>query len=259
MNVLFVFAHPDTRSLNGSLRDVAVAQLETDGHAVQVSDLYAMNWKSEIDRTDFPALTPDSRLRVAVASGAAFATGALTADVVAEQEKLRRADAVILQFPIWWFSMPAILKGWVERVYSLGFAYGVGEHSDSRWGDRYGEGVLAGKRAMVIASAGGWPEHYSGRGINGPIDDLLFPINHGILFYPGADVLPPYVVYNADRVDEAKFETLAAGIRARMQALFTAPPIPYRKQNYGDYEIPAMTLREEHHSGMTGFAVHLDQ
>src|SRR3546814_19815986 len=79
--------------------------------------------------------------------------------------------------------MPAILKGWVERVYAYGFAYGVGEHSDTRWGDRYGEGATAGKRAMLIVTAGGWESHYGARGINGPIDDILFPTQQGILYY----------------------------------------------------------------------------
>jgi NAD(P)H dehydrogenase (quinone) len=50
---------------------------------------------------------------------------------------------VIFQFPLWWFSMPAIMKGWIDRVYAYGFAYGVGEHSDRHWGDRYGEGTFA--------------------------------------------------------------------------------------------------------------------
>jgi NAD(P)H dehydrogenase (quinone) len=74
----------------------------------------------------------------------------------AEIDKLLWADALILQFPLWWFAMPAILKGWVDRVFAYGFAYGVGEHSDRRWGDRYGEGTLAGKPAMPIVTAGGW-------------------------------------------------------------------------------------------------------
>ncbi|MGU3362776.1 NAD(P)H-dependent oxidoreductase [Methylobacterium sp. M6A4_1b] len=256
MNVLIVFAHPEPRSLNGALRDVAVAQLRSDGHEVRVSDLYAMNWKPQVDREDFPQLAPEARLQVAIASGGAFAEKALTSDVVAEQDKLRWADAVILQFPLWWFSMPAILKGWVDRVYALGFAYGVGEHSEKRWGDRYGEGVLAGKRAMLVATAGGWPEHYGPRGINGPIEDLLFPINHGILFYPGATVLSPLVVYRADRTDEARFTDLAEEMRERMRTLFTTAPIPYRRQNDSDYEIPAMTLRDELAPGETGFGVH---
>ena len=225
---------------------------------MRVSDLYAQGWKSQIDRADFPSLEPEERLKVAAASGVAFAADALTADVKAEQDKLLWADVVILQFPLWWFTMPAILKGWVDRVYSYGFAYGVGEHSDIRWGDRYGEGTLAGKRAMLLVTAGGWEEHYSGRGINGPIDDLLFPINHGILFYPGFDVLPPFVVYQADRIDEGGFAAAAERLRERMRTLATTAPIPYRKQNAGDYLIPTMQLRPElAPPDATGFAIHL--
>lgn len=258
MKILLVYAHPDPRSLNAALRDVAVNELKAQGHEVLVSDLYAQGWKSEIDRADFPALPPDARLKVPAASGAAFTANALTPDVKAEQEKLLWADVLILQFPLWWFTMPAILKGWVDRVYSYGFAYGVGEHNEKRWGDRYGEGTLAGKRAMLIVTAGGWEEHYSARGINGPIDDLLFPINHGILYYPGYDVLPPFVVYRADRLDEAGFEGVAKHLRERMRTLEITRPIPYRRQNGGDYLIPSMQLRPG--LGQTeagGFALHL--
>ncbi|MGY8638405.1 NAD(P)H-dependent oxidoreductase [Bradyrhizobium sp. 14AA] len=258
MKVLIVFAHPESRSLNGSLRDVAVAELRAQGHEVLVSDLHAQGWKSEVDRADFPSLPTDARLAPAAASKQAFAADTLTADVRSEIEKLLWADVLVLQFPLWWFSMPAILKGWVDRVYAYGFAYGVGEHSDKRWGDRYGEGTLAGKRAMLIVTTGGWQEHYSARGINGPIDDLLFPINHGILYYPGYDVLPPFVVYQADRLDEAGFESIAERLRDRMRTLATTSPIPYRRQNGGDYLVPSMQLRAgRERPGGSGFALHL--
>src|SRR3954447_19161664 len=258
MKVLIVFAHPEPRSLNGSLRDVAVGELEAQGHQVRVSDLYAQGWTSEVGRADFPLLPQDARLAPAAASKQAFESGTLTADVKAEIEKLLWADVLILQFPLWWFSMPAILKGWVDRVFAYGFAYGVGEHSDKRWGDRYSEGRLAGKSAMLIVTAGGRQEHYSARGINGPIDDLLFPINHGILYYPGYDVLPPFVVYKADRLSEAEFERVAEQLRERMRALATTRPIPYRQQNSGDYLIPSMRLRPDlGHSGAEGFKLHV--
>ncbi|OCW55512.1 NAD(P)H-dependent oxidoreductase [Hoeflea olei] len=260
MNVLIVFAHPDPRSLNASLRDVAIETLEAQGHSVEVSDLYAMGWKAAADRADFPGLAAEARLQVASASGDAYAADALTDDVKAEQAKLRRADLLILQFPLWWYSMPAILKGWVDRVYAYGFAYGVGEHSDRRWGDRYGEGTLAGKRAMLIVTAGGWEQHYSPRGINGPIDYLLFPINHGILHYPGYDVLPPFVAYRVDRLDAAGFEREAQRLRARMRTLESTAPLPFRRQNGGDYLIPGLELRPGlEQAGTTGFALHLAQ
>ena len=258
MKVLLVFAHPEPRSLNGALRDVAVKELEAQGHEVLVSDLYADGWNSELARGDFPSLAPGTRFKPAKASGEAFAANGLTADVKAEQEKLLWADTLILQFPLWWFSMPAILKGWVDRVYAYGFAYGVGEHSDARWGDRYGEGTFSGKRAMLIVTTGGWEEHYAPDGINGPIDDLLFPINHGVLHYPGYEVLPPFVSYRVDRLDEAGFLPIAEQLRERMRTLATTPPIAYRRQNGGDYRIPSCRLRPElAPAGVTGFALHI--
>lgn len=260
MKILLVFAHPESRSLNGALRDVAIEELTAQGHEVLVSDLYADGWKSEVGHADFPLLPPDARLVPVAASKTAFEAGALTEDVKAEIEKLLWADVLILQFPLWWFSMPAILKGWVDRVFAYGFAYGVGEHSDKRWGDRYGEGSLTGKRAMLIVTAGGWEEHYSARGVNGPIDDLLFPINHGILYYPGYDVLPPFGAYRADRLDEAGFTEVAEGLRERMRTIGTVSPIPYRQQNGGDYLIPSMQLRPGlGDPAAPSFALHLNE
>jgi len=257
MNVLIVYAHPEPRSLNGSLKDFAVARLEAAGHTVRVSDLYAMRWKPLVDTGDDLDHEAGSRFDPSAASKRAFAAGRQSADIAGEQDKLRWADALVLQFPLWWFSMPAILKGWIDRVYAYGFAYGVGEHSDRRWGERYGQGTMRGKRAMLIVTTGGWESHYSSRGINGPIDDVLFPIQHGVLFYPGFDVLPPFLVHRTSRVDEARFAQVRDALGRRLDTLWTTPPLPYRAQNLGDYEIPALTLRPEVAPGRTGFAAHL--
>ncbi|WP_433733208.1 NAD(P)H-dependent oxidoreductase [Nocardia sp. CA-129566] len=256
MRTLIVHAHPESRSLNGALKDIAVTTLREAGHEVQVSDLYAMRWKPSVDADDFGATS--SPLRVAQDSGHAYDTGTLTADIAAEQEKLRWADTVILQFPLWWYSMPAILKGWVDRVFTYHFAYGVGEHSDTRYGDRYGEGTLAGKRAMLSVTIGGREPYYTDRGINGPIDDLLFPIQHGILYYPGMDVLPPFVTYGADRLSPADFTDVAKTWEQRLLSIEQTDPIAFRTQNGGDYELPDLRLREGLEAkGRTGFGLHV--
>lgn len=256
MNVLLVYAHPEPRSLNGALKDFAVNHLREAGHGVEVSDLYAMGWKAGLDGADFTAREPGTRLDAVGDSLRAYQGGTLSADVLAEHDKLRRADVLILQFPLWWFSMPALLKGWIDRVWACGFAYGVGEHSDTHWGDRYGEGVFAGKRAMLVVTTGGWESHYAPRGINGPIDDILFPIHHGMLYYPGFDVLPPFVAYRTGKIDAAKFAQTTAVLGERLDTLATAAPIPYRRQNAGDYRIPALTLREELAPQGEGFGIH---
>ncbi|RDJ99638.1 NAD(P)H-dependent oxidoreductase [Paraburkholderia lacunae] len=257
MNVLLVYAHPEPKSLNGSLKDFSVKRLEDAGHVVQVSDLYAMKWKAPLDAHDSTDRRTVERFDPSIESKHAFENGLQSEDIAREQDKLRWADALILQFPLWWFSMPAILKGWVERVYAYGFAYGVGEHSDARWGDRYGEGTLTGKRAMLIVTAGGWESHYGARGINGPMDDILFPIQHGILYYPGFDVLPPFVTYRTGRVDEAKFTGICDALGQRLDDLWKTEPIPFRPQNAGAYEIPELTLRADIAPERSGFAAHI--
>ncbi|MBB5825846.1 NAD(P)H-dependent oxidoreductase [Micromonospora carbonacea] len=257
MKTLIVYAHPEPRSLNGSLKDVAVSTLAAAGHEVRVSDLYAMNWKAVVDAADFGGYAT-SPLRVIPSSGGAYDAGALTPDVTGEQEKLLWADTVILQFPLWWYTMPAILKGWVDRVFSFHFAYGVGVHDETRYGERFGEGMLLGRRAMLSVTVGGPQSHYTDRGINGPIEDLLFPIHHGILYYPGMEVLPPFVSFGADRMSDGEFEDAAKRWRERLLTLETTAPIAFRRQNFGDYEIPSLRLKEGLEApGRRGFGLHV--
>ncbi|MCL7366433.1 NAD(P)H-dependent oxidoreductase [Streptomyces sp. ESR1.13] len=257
MKALIVHAHPEPRSLNGALKDLAVATLTAAGHEVRVSDLYAMDWKATADAADYGEYAT-SPLRVVPNSGRAHEAGALTPDVAAEQEKLLWADTVVLQFPLWWYTMPAILKGWVDRVFTHRFAYGVGVHDGTRYGERYGEGTLRGRRAILSVTVGGAESHYSDRGINGPIEDLLFPIHHGILYYPGLEVLPPFVLHGADRLGEDGFEDAARAWRERLLSLETTEPIAFRPQNHGDYEIPSLGLKQGlEEPGRSGFGLHV--
>lgn len=257
-NVLIVHAHPEPQSLTSSLKNLAVETLTAEGHTVQVSDLYAMRWKAVADADDFPRRRDAGRLHYALESGNAYAHGTQSADVAAEQRKLLWADAVILTFPLWWFSAPAILKGWVERVYAYGFAYGIGQHGGERWGDRYGEGSLAGRRAMVVVNIGGREPHYSERGVNGRLNEILWPIQHGTLFYPGMRVLPPFPVYQSDRMTPERWPEVADAFRSRMRTLFTDAPIPYRTQNGGHYD-GRQVLKPGLGAGETGLNIHLVQ
>lgn len=257
MKVLLVYAHPEPKSLNGSSKNFTIQHLQNAGHEVQISDLYAMDWKAALDANDSKNRLDETYFDASLDSQHAFKNGLQSDDIALEQSKLLWADTVIFQFPLWWFSMPAIMKGWVERVYAYGFAYGVGEHNDSHWGDRYGEGTLAGKRAMLMVTAGGWQPHYSARGINGPIDDILFPIHHGILHYPGFDVLPPFVIYHTSKVNPDSYATICEKLGQRLDTLWSTTPIAFRQQNGGDYTIPELTLKPDIAPELTGFAAHI--
>ncbi|MET8505218.1 NAD(P)H-dependent oxidoreductase [Streptomyces sp. NPDC004787] len=258
MKTLVVTAHPDPRSLTHSLQDVAVRTLREQGHEVEISDLYAMKWKSEADFDDFADFAgheegtgPDGRpgpdfMR---ASGEAFASGRLGEDIRAEQRKLLAADLVLLHYPLWWFTMPAILKGWFDRVFTAGFAYGPGL-------PRYGEGPFTGKRAMVVTTTGGRESNYTARGVNGPMDDLLFPVNHGLLWFTGFQVLPPFVAHRAVDLTEERFAEIADRYRERLAGIETAEPLPYRPERGGDYDAGLQLRPGREAAGTTGFDLH---
>lgn len=256
--VLIVHAHPDPKSLTSALKDHAVDTLKAQGHEVQLSDLYGSSWNAVAGWQDFLQPSRTDRLQYGLESGLAYAGGSQSMEIVAEQEKLLWADGVLMSFPMWWFSMPAILKGWVDRVFALGLAYGVGEHNSTRWGDRYGEGMLRGRRAMLIVTMGGQESHYAARGVNGAIDDVLWPIQHGILYYPGMDVLPPFLIYQSHRLTEESWPDVADAFAHRLQGLFTDPPIPFRTQNGGHYDQRLM-LKPELGTGENGTRIHLKQ
>lgn len=252
MNILWVYAHPEARSLNSSLRHAALEQLRADGHTVEQSDLYAMQWNPVVTAEDY-AHDSRQRFHVSTASSTALATGALAPEIVAEQQKLLRADAVVLQFPLWWFSMPAIMKGWVDRVFVEGFGYGIRKSDGST--RRFGDGMLAGKRAMVVFTMGGSEHSVSPRGINGDLNEMLYPIQHGILFYAGMSVLPPVLVASADRMTESDYAAAESELLQRVKGLHTEEPIGYRTQNGGDYD-RRFVLRADLEADRTGMRVH---
>ncbi|MFI7448585.1 NAD(P)H-dependent oxidoreductase [Nonomuraea sp. NPDC049714] len=253
MNVLWVLAHPEPRSLNGYLATEGQRALRAEGHQVEESDLYAMNWNPTVDTAGY-AHRPAARFQVAAAADRAYKNGTQSADIRAEQEKITRADAIVIQFPMWWFGMPAILKGWFDRVWHQGFAYGL-RGPNGEW-IGYGDGFLAGKRALAVVTMGGPAWLYGERGIHGAVGELLFPLQHGTLFYAGAEVLPPVLIPGADRLTPEEGETAAKELRERLLAMPTTEPVPYRTQNGGDYD-DKRVLRPDVAPGLTGLGVHL--
>ncbi|WP_106193485.1 NAD(P)H-dependent oxidoreductase [Umezawaea tangerina] len=253
MDVLWITAHPEPRSLNGFLAEEGLRALRAAGHEVEVSDLHAMGWNPVVDIADY-AHDAAERFQVAPAAERALDSGALSADIRAEQEKIDRADTIVVQFPMWWFGMPAILKGWFDRVWHRGYAYGLRGPGGQWLG--YGDGFLAGKRALVVVTTGGPAWSYGGRGIHGAVEELLFPLQHGTLFYAGARVLPPVVVHGADRFTPEEGGHAADALRERLLAMPTTEPIPYRTRRGGDYD-GNLVLRPDVVPGSTGLGAHL--
>ncbi|OLT38479.1 NADPH:quinone reductase [Saccharomonospora sp. CUA-673] len=257
--VLWVHAHPEPRSLGATLAAEGTQALEAAGHSVLASDLYAMRWNPVVEAADF-GHDPGSRLHVAAASRRAYERGTLSADIEAEQEKLRRADAVVLQFPLWWLGPPAILKGWLDRVLVAGFGYGVTDPDAGRV-RRYGDGLLAGKRGLIVTTIGARESSFGPRGIHGGLEDVLFPLNHGMFWYTGMAALPPLAVYGADRAGEAEVRRARERLRRRLGGLIDpADPaaesaLPYRSEHGGDYD-GDLVLRPDLRPGRSGLDIH---
>ncbi|MFB4289918.1 NAD(P)H-dependent oxidoreductase [Nonomuraea sp. ATR24] len=249
--ILVVTAHPEPRSLNAALGRFAVERLRAAGHEVRVTDLYAAKWKAAVDADDFPEHVGDRRLDVLAVSGEATLAGRLSADIAAEQEKLRWSEAVILQFPLWWFSVPAILKGWIDRVFTFEFAHGPSVPPP------YSEGALAGRRALASVTIGARESAFSGRGVHGRLADVLFPLQHGLFWFTGMTPLEPFAVYDSVDVPRERFAQVTQEYGRRLDGLFTDEPVPYRTLTCGDYGRDMRLLPGVEAPGTAGLDIHV--
>jgi NAD(P)H dehydrogenase (quinone) len=189
MNVLYVYAHhDDPGSLNAALRTEARRMLASMGHTVADSDLYRMGFRPVLDERDFPDRALADRFVPNIEIRRALANGTVPREIGAELEKLRAADLVVFQFPLWWSSVPAILKGWFDRV--LTFAHAADTEGGS------GRPYLRGKKVMLVTTLEA-PEEVYAAGSQAGIRELLAPVSVNTLAYVGMTVLPLFVVYGA--------------------------------------------------------------
>ncbi len=236
MNVFIVHAHPEEKSFCSSLKDTAVNTLREAGHEVQTTDLYTMNFNPVCGPNDFLNRKDELYFKPQLEQMHAFqGEGKLAADIRHEQEKLLWCDTLILTFPLWWFSFPAIMKGWVDRVFTMGQVYGGG-----KW---YDKGGLAPRKAMLALTTGGGEAGYTRYGVNGDIYDLLFPIHHGILYFAGMTPLPPFVAYSSAHVDDTIRQKYVEEFQHRLLTLEDTEPLPFHPlDHYGE----GMQLKDEY-------------
>lgn len=226
MKVLIVFAHHEPRSFNAAMKDEAVRVLEGEGHEVVVSDLYAMNFNPVASAADFGERANPDYLVYALEQRHGFSTGTLAADIRAEVDKVKWADLIIFNFPIYWYGMPAIMKGWVDRVFVSGFCYG---------GRRiYDRGGLKGKTAMLAVSLGGQPHMFGPGAIHGELEVMLQPILRGMLGYVGLSVLPPYVAYHVPYISHEARTEILQGYRDHLLTLDERVPLRFPSLEHFD-------------------------
>ncbi|MED4050730.1 NAD(P)H oxidoreductase [Priestia megaterium] len=110
MKILVVVSHPRRDSLTANVTNKFIEGLAEAGHEYEIADLYAEGFNPILYTQDEPDLNNPHKV--------------YSDEVLREMDRIRASDAIVFIFPLWWYSMPAIMKGYIDRVWNLGFAYG---------------------------------------------------------------------------------------------------------------------------------------
>jgi NAD(P)H dehydrogenase (quinone) len=213
-SALIVHAHPEPASFTSAQARVARESLEAQGYSVEFTDLYAKHWPPVLHRGEFPPF--EGPFKPQREQWNAVRDGTLPADVRADLDAVFRADLLVLSFPLWWFSLPAILKGWLDRVFAMGAVSG---------GDVgiFDTAAMAGRRAVVLTTTGGSAETFTHTGAFGHIGDFLFHINRGMLEFVGYDALEPVVTYGPAHLDDVQRAEALRAVRHAFDVIADRP------------------------------------
>lgn len=178
MRHLIIYVHPDKGSLNHHLMQTVVEALQSNHHEIEIRDLYQLGLNPVLSLHDL------KKQRM----------GIVEDDVKQEQEYITWADHIIFIYPIWWTGMPAMMKGYIDRVFSYGFAY--------RYDEGIQKGLLTGKQATIINTQGKSKTEYQNLGMD---KALLLTSDTGVFTYCGLEI---YQHLFFDRSDKANLEII---------------------------------------------------
>lgn len=215
--MLVVHAHPEPTSFSTAQAHVARESLASRGHPVEMIDLYARGWDPVLARAEFPPFEGPFKPQREQWNG--VREGTLAPEVRADLKRVLTADLLVLSFPLWWFSLPAILKGWLDRVFAMGAVSG---------GDAgmFETAALVGRRAVVLTTTGGPAEVFTDAGLFGDIDDFLFHINRGMLEFVGYTALRPIVTFGPAHLDDVERARALDDVRHAFDTIGGRSPAP---------------------------------
>jgi NAD(P)H dehydrogenase (quinone) len=145
MKTLLVVAHPRENSLTASVARIVAERLRKNGHEIEYADLVREGFDPVLRERDEPDWdNPDKQY---------------SREVRQEMERIERNDASILVFPVYWWSVPAVMKGWIDRVWNNGWAYGEREFPQ--------------RRVWMIGIAGNNAGEYANKGYQGAMHNQL--------------------------------------------------------------------------------------
>jgi NAD(P)H dehydrogenase (quinone) len=191
---LIVYAHPNPASFAHAILETVTTTLAGAGHEVVVRDLYALDFEPVLKGSDFQAMK----------------AGALPADIVAEQQHVRWADAITVIYPVWWTGLPAILKGWVDRVFLYGFAY--------QYGPNGVEGLLSDKKVLIVSNHGTPSDIYAQNGMHAAMKQTS---DTGIFRFCGMEVFDHHFFGAVPSVDDAARKGYLAQVEASVRTHFS--------------------------------------
>jgi len=217
MKVFIVYAQAEPKSFNGALFRTARETLQATGHSIEISDLYGMKFDPVSDRRNFATVKNPDFFKQQIEEMYATEAGGFAPDVEGELRKLEWCDLMVWQFPLWWFGLPGIMKGWVDRVFAMGRTYG---------GERFYEnGVFKRKKALLCLTTGGPGDVYRKGGWNGDIHAILRPIQRGMLRFVGFQVLAPNIVYSPVRISDQERKVALDAWASRLRDIERDQPI----------------------------------
>lgn len=172
MKNLIVYAHPNSGSLNHFFKKTVLESLQDSGEEIAIRDLNEINFNPVLSLEDMNG----QRM------------GKVADDVQTEQDFITWGDRIIFIYPIWWTGMPAIMKGYIDRVFSYGFAY--------RYDQGVQKGLLTGKKTIIINSHGKSNSEYEAMGMD---KALALTSDTGIFTYSGLEIEQHFYFDKADR------------------------------------------------------------
>ncbi|MGI5860571.1 MAG: NAD(P)H-dependent oxidoreductase [Myxococcales bacterium] len=192
MKALIVYAHPNPKSFCKAIADVAREELERLGHEVRLHDLYAQGWSPALGPEDFEALFK----------------GTVREDVAREQADVLWADLLVFVYPIWWYERPAMVKGWFDRVFSVGFAYQATAQGI--------QGLLGGRRALVLTTSGADEESDRKSGMT---EAMRVTVMSGSLRSTGLNPVHYKNYFAVPLVTDARRAEMLEDVRAQVRAV----------------------------------------
>ncbi len=176
MKYLIVYSHPNPASFCHAILETVESTLKAKGHEIKVRDLYALDYNPVLKGSDLLG----------------FKSGNVPEDIRTEQDHIAWTNVIIMIYPIWWTGLPAMLKGYIDRVFSFGFAYSAGE-----WGPI---GLLTDKKVIIFNTMGGTKEIYDESGM---FDAMIKTSDKGIFNFCGIEVIEHKFFAAVPSVDDA--------------------------------------------------------